>query len=327
MPLTGSVPYKEIAAAAGLRESLCRRFMRLAMGNCLFTEDPVTHRVSHSASSRLLVTDPDLRDAIGLQVDEVAPTSAKLIDVWDEHGQDAMEPSQSAFSMYHGSDEPFFAILSGHAKRAKRFDGTMAFCTKGDAFHLRHLLTAFDWAALDLPGSRVVDVGGGVGTVSKYLAEHTSHIRFIVQDQAHVISQPASGLLPELRERIEYAEHDFFHPQDEVLMPNAFVLRWIFHDWPDHYVVKILSCLVPAMRKETKILIWEFLLEDRPISDLTGRVAHQMDAIMAVVFNASERTPVDFDRLLRLADARYKLVAVRQPKGSSMGMVEVGWSG
>ncbi|KAK2593655.1 hypothetical protein QQS21_008659 [Conoideocrella luteorostrata] len=327
VPLDGSASYAQIAAASGLKEDFCRRFLRIAMSNYVFNEDQTTRHVLHTASSRRLVTETGLRDLLGLELEDIAPASSKLIEVWEKYGQDAAEPSRSAFSLHNESDKPAYAILASQPERARRFGGAMGFLTKGESWNLSHLLAAFDWATIDKPGAQIVDVGGGIGTVSKFLAQHTKDVRFVVQDLAHVISQMPPQPTHQLEHRVRFVEHDFFTPQHADSVPTAFVLRYILHNWSDQYVVKILNNLVPAMRRGSKVLIWEHVLEDLPVTDLTGRVGFQGDAIMATVFNGKERTAAEFKHLFKQADSRYVVDAVRCPQGSAMSMVEVGWTG
>lgn len=44
----------------------------------------------------------------------------------------------------------------------------------------------FDWSGLP-EGSKTVDVGGGIGTVSKLLADSQKHLNIIVQDRPAVV--------------------------------------------------------------------------------------------------------------------------------------------
>lgn len=44
----------------------------------------------------------------------------------------------------------------------------------------------FDWSGLP-EGSKIVDVGGGIGTVSKLLADSQKHLNIIVQDRPAVV--------------------------------------------------------------------------------------------------------------------------------------------
>ncbi|KAI1763929.1 O-methyltransferase-domain-containing protein [Hypoxylon sp. FL1150] len=253
VPLNGTVSYADIAATSGLRENLCRRFIRLAMGSHVFTEDLETKRVRHTASSRLLATDPNFYDAIGLEIDEFGPASSKVIDVWETQGQGADEPTQSAFCMFNETDKPFFDFLASQPERVRRFGAAMRYFTKGDSWDLRYLLASFDWKSIDQPSAQVVDIGGGNGQISQYLARHTTHVHYIVQDLAHVVSKAPSQLPRDLQGRVEFVEHDFFTPQTAELAPAAFVMRYILHNWADKYATRILQGLMPAMRKGTKL--------------------------------------------------------------------------
>ncbi|KAI0171950.1 O-methyltransferase-domain-containing protein [Hypoxylon sp. FL1284] len=326
VPLDGTASYAEIAAASGLKEDLCRRFMRLAMGNHIFTEDPETQRVRHTASSRLLATDAGFADAVGLEIDDLGPASSKVVDVWEKHQQDMAEPSQSAFSMYNETNKTFFAFAATQPERVRRFGAAMHYFTSSGTWDLRHMLSAFDWASIDQPGAQVVDIGGGNGQISQYLARHTTHTRFIVQDLAQVVSTAPAQLPANLADRVEFVEHNFFEPQT-AQPPAAFLMRWILHNWADKYAVQILRGLVPAMRQGTRLLIYEYVLEDRPVTNINGRFGFQMDAIMTTIFNAQERTAAEYERILKLADPRFVVEAVCRPENSTMSIVQVGWTG
>ncbi|KAF2963857.1 hypothetical protein GQX73_g9695 [Xylaria multiplex] len=311
VPLDGTASYAEIASASGLKEDLCRRFIHIAIGNHVFTEDLETQRVRHTASSRRLVTDQGFSDAVGLEIDDLGPASSKMIDVWEKHDQDASEPNQSAFSMFNETDKPIFDLLASQPERARRFGGAMRYFIKGDFWNLRHMLALFDWSSIDQPGTQVADVGGGNGQISQYLSRYTAHVHFIVQDLGHVVSQAPSQLPGELQDRIEFVEHNFFTPQT-MEPPAVFLLRFILHNWADKYATRILQGLVPAMRKGTKVLIHECVLQDGPVTDSTSHFWFQTDAIMATIFNGQERTAAEYERLLKAADLRFVVEAVRR---------------
>ena len=329
VPLNGTASYAEIAAASGLKESLCRRFVRLAMSNNIFDEDRQTKRVRHTAASRRLATNSGLRDVVGLELEDLAPASSKLIDVWAKHGQDSGEPSESAFSLYNETNQPFFAVLASQPERARRFGCALQFFVKGESWDLKHLLRGFDWASVDHAGGVVVDIGGGNGQVSQYLARHTQHAQFVVQDLPHVASTAPAQLPDDLRNKIGFVAHDFFEPQPATseVLPTIFLLRLVLHNWSDTYAVRILRNLIPAMRTGVKVLVYEYVLEDGPVADMTGRFGMQMDSIMATLLNAQERTAREYEGLFKAADQRFVLDGVRRPEGSTMSVVEVGWSG
>jgi hypothetical protein len=149
----------------------------------------------------------------------------------------------------------------------------------------------------------------------------------MVQDLPHVVSTAPAKLPGDLKERIDFTVHDFHKPQPSEPAPAAFFLRWVLHNWSDKYCINILKNLTPALRPGSKVLIYEYVLEDGPVTDLTGRFGFQLDMIMATLYNAQERTARDFERVLKVADERFVLEGVRRPEGSTMSLVEVGWRG
>jgi len=66
----------------------------------------------------------------------------------------------------------------------KRFGTAMEYFSNIDGFDSKHLVNGYPWRAIDRPGTIVIHVGGGLGTVSKALAALTRDIKFIVQDLA-----------------------------------------------------------------------------------------------------------------------------------------------
>lgn len=62
----------------------------------------------------------------------------------------------------------------------------------------KSLNVGFDWKSLP-EGSIVVDVAGGVGTQTVFLAKEFDHLKFIVQDRAPVIENDAPKVLPLMR--------------------------------------------------------------------------------------------------------------------------------
>lgn len=48
--------------------------------------------------------------------------------------------------------------------------------------------------------------------------------------------------------------HDFFTEQP-VVGADVYLFRWIMHNWSDKYCVKILRCLIPALKPGAKIIV------------------------------------------------------------------------
>lgn len=251
------------------------------MASNIFDETP-SGEVRHTAVSRLLATSPGFADIVGLELEELAPASSSYIAALEKWGPEALvkEPSKTAFALSNGVEMPLFAYLAQKPERARRFGGAMQFWTKDESWDLRHIAAAFDWSSLDQPGARIVDVGGGHGGVSMFIARKTKHVNFLVQDLPHVIEVAKRDQLAaeekgedvDLKGRILFETHDFLTPQALEEKPNAFLLRWVFHDWPEDYCVRIMRNLVPALKPGAKVLIYEYVVGDKPVKKATEKI-------------------------------------------------------
>lgn len=120
-------------------------------------------------------------------------------------------------------------------------------------------MKGYRWASLG--DATVVDVGGSEGKYSVALAQAFPDLNFIVQDLPEVVKAVESKPRPtEVSDRISFMPHSMFEQQP--VTADIYLFRWIFHDWPDKYVVKILSQLVPAMKTGARVIISEVILPE-----------------------------------------------------------------
>lgn len=283
-------------------------------------------QVCHTAISRLLAENNGYYNSIGLQLEDLGPASSKLIEAWTKFGGDAGEPDQSAFSLYNGG-RPLFTILAESPDRAHRFDSAMKFAVEDKEFNFFHVVKAFDWSTLDKPGSRLVDLGGGYGQVSQALAKHTQHLAFTVQDLSHVVEQGRAALPSEFKGRISFEAQSFKEPQPSKNPPDAYLISRCLHNWSDYHSAIILRCLVPGLKAGSKVLIWDSVLDDKPIKKLSEKFNLQQDFIMATISNGKDRSREEFRQLLELSDKHFKIENVRRPEGCKLSMIEVSWNG
>ena len=115
-------------------------------------------------------------------------------------------------------------------------------------------MTGYPWASLRA-GSTVIDVGGSEGHVSVAIAKEHHHLRFIVQDLPEIVSGAtlAEELDEGVKKRIRSMTQDFL--QEQTVEGDVFLLRWILHDWPDKYVVKILRNLRSVLKEGNKVVV------------------------------------------------------------------------
>jgi hypothetical protein len=161
----------------------------------------------------------------------------------------------------------------------------------------------------------IVDVGGGNGSLLVAVLRRYAEPRGIVFDLAHAgeAARPhleAAGLA----RRCEFVAGNFF----ESVPPgaDAYLLRWILHDWDDERSIAILQSCRRAMAPGSKLLVIERLLPDGNELDLEAMIA---DINMLVQVGGRERTAAEFGTLLEAADLRLVRVV---PTGTLFNVLE-----
>ncbi|KAF7373971.1 hypothetical protein MSAN_00609600 [Mycena sanguinolenta] len=188
-------------------------------------------------------------------------------------------------------------------------------------------LDAFPWHNLP-KDSVVVDVAGGVGWASLILARAHPHLRFVIQDQAQVVSHGNQIWERDLPEaitsgRVRLEVHDLFDPQP-VRDASIFLMRLVLHDWPFNDARKILRHLRAVATPDTVLVILDHILPyacaaldaDSDIAPppllpnygAANALGYGTDMLLMTVLNTFERMRPDFDRLLESAGWRLQRV-------------------
>ncbi|EON68389.1 hypothetical protein W97_07647 [Coniosporium apollinis CBS 100218] len=323
VPLDREVAFAEVAATAGVDERQLRRILRHAMTNNLFHE-PRAGFVTHTAESCLIVRDRGLRDWVGYTSEESFPASTKLVEATEKYGA-TEEKNETAYNIAFDTPLPMFEYLSRHKDRAERFAGTMGAMTATEGYNVSHLVNGFAWD--EIGHGTVVDVGGSIGHASIAIAEKATGLRFIVQDLPEIVAQGEASLPGSMKARISFMAHDFFTPQP-VKCADVYLLRFILHDYPDRYAVKILENLVPALKDGARLIVMDGVLpEPNTLPKSEERIIRIMDMEMMTTFNAREREIEDWRALFTKSDPRLKLRNVVKPSGSVNSTMEVIFEG
>lgn len=158
------------------------------------------------------------------------------------------------YALAHCPNETMWDHYKAHPSWGKRFASSMQAFTSNPGMSPSFLVSGYPWSSLPVD-SAVVDIGGSGGHISQALAKDYHHLRFVVQDLPEIINKVQD---PEKNSRIEFMAHNFFNPQPRVA--DVYLLRWILHDWPDSYAVKILQNLIPALKNGAKVVINDQLI-------------------------------------------------------------------
>lgn len=200
-----------------------------------------------------------------------------------------------------------FAYLNEHPDIAAVFDGGMAAITR-DA--QTAIVAAYDFSPL----RSIVDVGGGNGTLLAAILRANPQVRGAILDQPHASDGAretieAAGLIG----RCEFVARDFFAavPQGA----DAYLLKWILHDWDDARCVAILHAIRRAMPPDGKLLVIERLLpEDIALS----REFTMNDMTMMAMLGSRERTAEEYRALFAQADIGLTRVVLAESGDSIM---------
>ena len=187
---------------------------------------------------------------------------------------EGVRTGENAFRLAHGVD--VWEYRAQHPEESAIFDRAMAASSNAV---LRSLLAAYDFGRFET----IVDVGGGNGALLAGLLEAHPGLEGVLFDQPHVVE----GV--DLGERGTVVGGNFFETVPEG--GDAYLLKWIIHDWEDEEAVAILK---NVRRAGGVLLVVERILgppNETPEAKLS-------DLNMFVGPGGQERTLDEFEALL-----------------------------
>jgi len=217
----------------------------------------------------------------------------------------AVRSGDTAFNHVHGTG--VWEYRATHADESEIFGRAMAARTEqfGDA-----IVEACDFGRF----AHVVDVGGGDGTLlAKILATHPS-VHATLFDQPHVIARAAAVFEAfGVAGRCQAVGGSFFAGVPEG--GDAYLLKWILHDWNDTASVDILRSCRRAMQPGGTLIVLEHVIGP-PNSSARGKF---MDLNMLVLNGGRERTGDEFAALF--GQSGFRLISMT-PTSTSLCVIE-----
>jgi hypothetical protein len=214
-------------------------------------------------------------------------------NVWQAWGDllHTVQTGATAFDHVHGCS--VWDYRSRNPDEAGIFDRAMASGT--DRF-AQAVLDVCDFGRFE----HVVDVGGGDGIFITRILERYPAVRGTLFDQPHVIDRPGQ-CAPPTANRLRRVGGDFFKGVPEGA--DAYLLKWILHDWSDTASIDILKSCRRAMTRTGRILVAEYVLDAENASD-----GAFLDLTMMVMNGGRERTREEFSSIF--AAAGFRLTSV-----------------
>jgi hypothetical protein len=153
-------------------------------------------------------------------------------------------------------DRRFFQYYADNPGYTETFDAAMSSVS---ALANPAIVGGYDFSQL---GS-VVDLGGGEGALLAAILHENPAVRGTLYDRAEVMTRAQEGgplALPAVAGRVTFATGDFF--QSVPSGHDAYLMKWILHDWDDAEAEVILGNVRRAATRGAKLLVAEMVVEE-----------------------------------------------------------------
>ncbi len=230
-----------VASAVGAEPGACYRLLR-ALEAMDIVHEPSAGTFALTALGEQLRSQDALRDALLLTGDVFARWWAGL-----EH---CVRTGGSSVPVIEGMSS--FEYLHANSEQTRRFNRLMSAMVEGIA---AGVVSVYDFSAV----RRVVDIGGGRGTLMSAILKANPPLRGVVFDRPATIEeakQAIEGL--GLADRCECVGGDFFA---QVPNGDCLVMSAVLSDWNDEKCTAILRNCRRAVAADGRLLVLERLLE------------------------------------------------------------------
>ena len=270
----------ELAQATGTHAPSLYRVLRALASVHTFTEDDRGRFHLTPLAATLQSHAPD-----SLRYLAMTELGEEHYPAW-EHVLHSVKTGEIAFN--HRFGMPVWEFFERNPENAAIFNNAMSNLTAGlnDG-----LLASYDFSSI----GKIVDVGGGHGGLITAILQTSPKMKGVLFDAPSVIEGAKQNISAELRERCELVAGDFFKSVPDG--GDAYILKWIIHDWDDEQSVAILENCHRAMAPSGKLLLVESIV---PPSDEPS-LSKLVDLNMLVMTGGRERTEAEYRKLLRTA--------------------------
>ena len=289
----------ELAAATGTHAPSLYRVLRALASVGVFTEDEKRGFALTPLAETLRTDVPgSLRAFATVELgEEHYPAWGELLH--------SVKTGEIAFDRAFGM--PVWEFFEQNPENAKTFNDAMTGLTVAvnDA-----VLSSYDFSSI----SKIVDVGGGHGSLIASILKANPQMRGVLFDAPSVIEGARQRIGDGgIAERCEAVAGDFFESVPSG--GDAYILKWIIHDWDDERSVTVLKNCHRAMAENGRLLLVEAVVP--PGSE--PHFSKFIDLNMLVMTGGRERMEDEYRTLLETSGFRLTKII---PTESPMSIIE-----
>lgn len=186
----------------------------------------------------------------------------------------------------HALGMELWEYYAQHEQESLHFSRTMGYLSQAAALDV---VANYDASK----AKRIVDVGGSHGMLLSELLKAVPTAMGVLFDLPNVIDQARQAVESlGLKDRVSLVSGDFF--QAVPSGGDLYLLKQILHDWDDANCLKLLKNIHQAAEPESKLLVVEMLVPDKPEPSLVPLT----DLAMLVLLGGRERSGHDYQLLL-----------------------------
>jgi hypothetical protein len=212
---------------------------------------------------------------------------------------ETVRTGEPAFARIHGKE--IFDYMADHPERAREFGEAM---TSRSLIENPAIVEAYDFSKI----GTLVDIGGGHGSLMAEILRRTPGLQGIVFDRPEVIEVARrDGFLraEDLKGRGELIAGNFF---ESVPKADAYIMKYILHDWDDDRCVRILANCMRASDGKARVLVVDTVVPPRN----EPHRSKSLDVHMMLVTGGKERTREEFAQIFERAGLRLERIVPTQ---------------
>lgn len=268
---------RELAKLASAQEGPLYQILRASASRGVFAED-AQGRFSNTPMSECL------RDGAAGPARNTALLIGESFFAAFSELMHSVQTGMPAFDKVYG--QPFFDFLSTRNELGQVFDRQMTALYERE---VEALLQGYDFADC----GRVLDVGGGRGTVTRALLRHDPDLKCGLFDLPAVVERTRQAFAADgLSDRCAIEAGSFFEAVPSGY--DTYLLKHVLHDWGDPQCAAILGSIRRAIGSDGRLLVLEHIVPAGNEPSMTK----EWDLLMLALFGGKERNESEFRGLL-----------------------------